>query len=84
MVLNLYVRSRTRCLPTVLPYFGRAHPLPITPPWVCVLGLEDSICDEPDEMTTAEVAGIWIGIVTGVIAILVSMWQGYEKCAGNR
>ena len=48
------------------------------------LVLEDSICDEPDGMTPAEVAGMWIGIVTGVISIIVAMWKGYQWCQGKR
>ena len=48
------------------------------------LGLQDTICDEPDSLTQAEVAGIWIGIITGLIAIVGSIRKLYQWCEGRR
>ena len=51
---------------------------------VHMLGDEDSICDEPEGLTRAEVAGMYIGIFTGVISIAVAAWKGYKWCKVNR
>lgn len=63
------------------PAVGTLQPSPSqTPPCLPTLGPEDSICDKPDEMTGAEVAGIWVGIIAGVIGLVGSIYHGWKKC----
>lgn len=60
--------------------------LPLTSapcPKLCTLVIEDSICDKPEGLTRAELAGVWIGIVTGVISIAVAVWKGCQWCKGK-
>lgn len=60
------------------------HPMPEIHRWLCTLVIEDSICDKPEGLTSAELAGVYIGIVTGVISIAVAVWKGCQWCKGKQ
>lgn len=50
------------------------------PPCLRTLGREDYICNKLDELTKAEVAGVSSETITGAIAIVAAIWNGYKEC----